>query len=862
MNKPTPPKRPLKFLRWFCREDYIEEIEGDLIEMFERQHEISPARARRKFIWSVIRYFRPEFIKPFRSNYHQNTMTMFRHNFLLSYRTFKRYKTTFFINLMGLSTSLAGALLIYLWVHDELNTDKFHEMDERLYQVMEHMKHDNKTYTHGETSGPMAEVLIEEMPEVEYAAAVAPTHWPGFDSFTLSVGETNIRATGQYAGEDYFNIFSYRLMYGDKDHVLSDKNSIVISEQVAMNLFNTTEGLIGKAVEFQHERDFLISGVFRQVPANSSVQFDFVLSFETFKDIKPWVNSWGSTGPFIYAVVKEETDIGQFNRKFPTIVQRITGDSARYPFLKSYSENYLFNTYENGVQTGGRIEYVRLFTIIAIFILLIACINFMNLSTARASRRLKEIGIKKVVGSGRGELIFQYMGESMLMAFASLIIAMLVVVLLLPQFNEITGKQLTLVFDRSLILAAMSITLVTGIAAGSYPALYLSGFRPIRILKGSQKAPLSAVRARKGLVVFQFTLSVILMVGIWVVYQQIEFVQGRHLGYEIDNVIYFNAEGRSKENMETFLSEMKRIPGVINASSTAHRMVGHNWSVGGVEWEGKDPDNMIGFQVASVNYDFLETLGFELKEGRSFSRDFADDTQKIIFNETAIEAMGLSDPIGKTVRFMGSKEIIGVVKDFHYESLHEKLTPFFFIIIPGSDNKVMARIEAGKERETLDRLQDFYAIHNPGFPFDYKFLDDDYEAQYTAEQRVASLSQYFTGLAILISCLGLFGLAAFTAERRTKEIGIRKILGAGNFSVVRLLSANFTKMVLVAITIALPVSYFIAQKWLEGFAFRIELEWWYFAGSGLIALLIAWFTVGLQTVKAANVNPVDCLKDE
>ena len=860
--KPSPPYRVLQFLRWFCRDDYIEEIEGDLTELFEKQHETSPKRARWKFTRSVISFFRPEFIKSFRIPYHQNTMAMFRHNFLLTYRAFKRYKTTFFINLVGLSTGLACALLIYLWVQDEWHMDKFHEKDDRLYQVMEHMRHNGKTYTDIATSGPMAEALIREMPEVEYAAAVAPTHWPGFNSFTLSVGETNIRATGQYVGKDYFNIFSYGLIYGDADQVLSDKNSIVISEQLAMNLFNTIEGLMGKAVEFQHEREFLISGVFEQVPANSSVQFDFVLPFETYKDIKPWLNSWESRGPFVYVVTKEGTDIDQFNHKFAGFIKRIHENSTRYPFLKSYSENYLFNAYEDGAQTGGRIEYVRLFSAIAIFILLIACINFMNLSTARASRRLKEIGIKKVVGSGRRELIYQYLGESMLMAFASLIIAVLLVVLLLPQFNEITGKQLTLIFDESLVLAALSITLITGIAAGSYPALYLSGFKPIRILKGAPCAPRSAVRARKGLVVFQFTLSVILMVGIWVVYEQIEFVQNRHLGYEIDNVLYFNVEGKSKENMETFLREMKRIPGVVNASSTAHRMVGHNWSVGGLEWEGRDPDNTTGFQVAAVNYDFLETLGFELVEGRSFSRDFADDTQKIIFNETAIEAMGLSAPIGKTVHFMGKKEIIGIVKDFHYESLHEKLSPFFFIISPGSENKVMVRIAAGKERETIERLQNFYANYNPGFPFDYKFLDDDYQAKYTAEQRVASLSQYFTGLAILISCLGLFGLAAFTAERKLKEIGIRKILGSGVFGIIRLLSGDFTKMVLIAILIALPLSYFVASQWLESFAYRIELAWWLFVSSGLVALLIAWLTVGLQTLKAAMVNPVECLKDE
>lgn len=860
--KPTPPKSVLNFLRWFCREDYLEEIEGDLTEVFEKQYEHSPAKARRTFTWSVIRYFRPGFIKAFKTYYHQNTTVMFRHNLLITYRNFKRYKSSFLINLISLSTGLACVLLIYLWVNDELSIDKFHENDSRLYQVMENVQINDGIETRNESSGPLAELLMEEMPDVEYSVAVAPTRFPGFDNFDLSVDEINIKAAGQYVGKEYFNIFSYELIYGDKSQVLTDKNSIVISEELATKLFNTTQDIIGKAIEFQHERQFLVSGIFKQIPSNSSVQFDFALSFETLKEISPWVASWGSTGPRVYAVLKQGTDVKYFNKMLAKLIKLRFDQSMRTPFLSLYSDQYLFGNYKNGVQAGGRIEYVRLFSVVAIFILLIACINFMNLSTARASRRLKEIGVKKAVGSGRMELFVQHFGESTLMVLMALAIAVLFVALFLPSFNEITGKHFILSFDGALILSILTIAVFTGTVAGIYPALYLSGFKTINTLKGKLNPSLSGVWARKGLVVFQFTVSIILIVSVWVVYKQIEFVLSQNLGFNRENVVYFDVGGELKVNTESFVSEIKRIPGVLNASGTGHRIVGHNWSSTGLGWEGKDPDDRTSIEIVVLNYDLIETLGIEIKEGRSFSRDFGADTTKIILNEAAVNAIDIEEPIGGTIDLMGRKEIIGVVKNYHFESFHQEIKPMVFILSPGSENKIMVKLESGMIKESLGKIQSSYEKFNPGFVFNYRFLDDDYQALYVAEQRVSALSQYFAGMAILISCLGLFGLAAFTAERRMKEIGIRKILGSGEFGIVRLLSADFTKMVLIAVFIALPLSYLIASKWLESFAYRIDLKWFFFLGAGFVALLIAWLTVGLQTIKAARVNPVECLKDE
>jgi len=488
----------------------------------------------------------------------------------------------------------------------------------------------------------------------------------------------------------------------------------------------------------------------------------------------------------------------------------------------------------------------------------------MNLSTARASRRLKELGVKKTLGADRKTLIRQYLGESMAMTFLSLLLAIVLVQLLLPQFNQITGKQLALAFDIRFILSLMAITVFTGLLAGSYPALYLSGFNPVTVLKGRLTTIAGEVWARKGLVTFQFTLSILLIVGVLVVYKQIEFVQTKNLGYAKDNVLYFDIEGKVATNPETFLSEMKTISGIVNASAIGQNIVGSNLNTFSIDhWEGKKADDRIVFEMRPVAYDLIETLGIQLAAGRSYSRDFSTEDSKIIFNEAAIEAMGLEDPIGKVITIQGTDlEIIGVTKNFHFASLHEEVNPLFFVLRPSWTNKIMAKVEAGRESEIIEQLQKFYQKYNPGFPFAYQFLDEAYQAQYVAEQRVSILAWYFAGLAIVISCLGLFGLAAFTAERRLKEIGIRKILGSSQSDIIYLLSGEFTKIVFVSIVIALPLSYFMANYWLDRFAFRIELNAWYFIGAGLLALIIALLTVSTQAIKAARVNPVSNLRME
>ena len=866
MHQPRykPPKWAIRFLYWYCHSDLLDEVEGDLYELFLRRVEMKGVWRARMLYWlNVLMFLHPDYIKK-RKRYPTNHTAMLRHNLLIAVRNFQHHRSTFFINLIGLSSGLACALLIFLWVSDELSIDKFHKKDARLFQLLERGENSEGVWVGEHTSGLLAETLAEEIPEVEYAVASRLRE----EGITLSINDRYVRAAALFASEDFFHVFSFDLTQGNQDQVLADKNAIVISEELAMNLFNTTENIIGKVVNFQGNMPFQISGVFSGTPANSSLQFDFVLPFEKYKEIDPNVLDWNFNTTNVYVVLQETASPQEFRGKIAGFLQGKRDNPNSTLLARPFSEGYLYGNYENGKPVRGRIEYVRLFSIIAIFILLIACINFMNLATARASQRVKEIGVKKAMGAERKTLIFQYLSESLLMASVALLISILLVLLFLPQFNEITGKQLSLHLDSILIGSMIGVAAFTGLMAGSYPALYLSGLDSVVMMRGHTVATLrNAAKgqwARKGLVVFQFALSVLLIVLVVVVYEQIDFVQTKNLGYEKDNTLYFDIEGQVAEQLETFLSELRSVPGVVNAASIGQSIVDGSNSFTIDQWKGKpEGTDFPSFEMRPITYGLLETLGIEMAAGRTFSSAFGSEDSKIIFNQAAIDMMGLSNPIGEVISIGRTElEIIGVTKNFHFRSLHEEVGPLFFVLRPSWTHQVVAKIEAGKERETLDRLQKFYQVYNPGYSFSYQFLDEDYQALYAAERRVSTLSKYFAGIAILISCLGLFGLAAFTAERRVKEIGIRKVLGATDFSIVRLLSVDFTKMVLVAIFIALPISYFIAQRWLQDFAFSIDLEWWYFVGAGVLTLCIAWFTVGLQTVKAAKANPVDSLRSE
>jgi putative ABC transport system permease protein len=803
---------------------------------------------------------------------------MLRSYFKLAWRSIVKDRQFALLNLIGLSTGLACSIAIYLWVIDESSINKFNKDDDRRFQIMKNSESSEGIYTDERTPGLLADGISKEIPEVEYSTPVIPVSWFDKKGLLLANGRS-IAVNAQFAGPDYFKIFPYRILQGNKDHLLSQKNAIVISDALAKKLFNTSNGIVGKSVQWNQQDytgTYLISGIFEK-PKNTSIEFDIVFNYNLFLDKNPKLLNWRNNDPSTYVILKKDADIKKFNDKLADYIKKKRENSTVTLFAQRYADTHLYNNYENGVAVGGRIHYVRLFSIIAIFILIIACVNFMNLSTAKASVRVKEVGVKKVMGAGRRVLVVQYLAESIILASVAMCIALALVALLLPEFNEITGKQLKIHARSEFIFAIVGITLITGFIAGSYPALYLSAFKPIVILRAKMSVPLNEVFVRKALVVLQFSLSAVFIISVIVVYRQMHFIQTKNLGYQRDHIIYFEKGGMLtdkkeelipgntyEKDLETYLERIRTIPGVINAANFRHNITNREGGTYDLKWPGKDEGSRINFTDLGVGYDFVETVGIELKTGRAFSRYYGSEKSTIIFNEAAIETMGMKDPIGKTVR-IGDEErvIIGVVANFHFRSLHENVTPCYFDLSTNERaSKIMVKIEPGKEAETIARLAKLHKETNTIQPFEYRFLDEDYEALYSSEKKVAELSKYFAAMAIIISSLGLFGLAAFTAQKRQREIGIRKVVGASVNGIVLLLSKDFLQLVLIAIIISFPLAWLATSKWLEGFAYRISLGGDVFLLAGLAILLISLLTVSLQSMKAALSSPVKALRSE
>ncbi len=740
-----------------------------------------------------------------------------------------------------------------------MSFDKFHEKNSQLFQVMAKTQMSNDIEISWATSGLLAKLLQEEVPEIEYSVTTCPTSQANI----LSVNDNSIRATGLYIGEDFFNTFSYNLIQGKPIEIISDVNNIVLSEELALKLFNTTDNIIGKVIEMDNKDQLFISGIFKGTPLNSSIQFDFVLSYKRMILRYPNILEWGQNYFNTYLILNDGVRVSEINKKISAIYQKHSGSENTILFTRPYADQYLYGNYDGGVEVGGRITYVRIFAIVAILILLMACINFINLSTASASKRMKEVGVKKLLGATRKSLVFDFMIEAITISSLALIISIVIVKLILPYFNVFVEKQIHLGFELNHILFLIGVLISTALLSGIYPAFYLSRMNPLNAFKGNQNNKTSKLVMRRALVMSQFAISIFLIAAVFIVMKQMNFIYGQNLGYNKDNIIYFEKEGDIGGNIQTFLSELRNIQGVDNVTSTAWSFVGQRASTDGVSWSGKTPDNNVSFGVQQINYGFFETFDIELKQGRSFSQNHESDESAIIFNENAIKAIGIDDPIGKNINLWGrDRKIIGIVKNFNYESLHTKINPLFFILKPTNCRKIMVRIDEGKESEVIESIRNLYHKFNPTFLFEYKFLDQDYRNQYVAEKRVVVLSQYFAGIAILISCLGLLGLAAFTTEQRRKEIGIRKVNGATISEILIMLNTDFLKWVAIAFVIATPLVYYTMQKWLQNFAYKIELSWWIFASAGCLAMMIAIITVSLQTFWAARRNPIESLRYE
>ena len=782
---------------------------------------------------------------------------MLKHHLLISCRNLMKYKNVLFINLLGLSTGLACVLMIYLWVADEFSFDKYHNNVERIYQVMSNTARENGIETRKDTPHSLSETIVSDMPEVEYIATVTPPRF--FSDFSLSNNDNKIKGTGKFASSDFFKIFSYNLIEGDYTKVLNEKNSIVLSKSQATNLFGSPSQVIGKIVTWEVagiKKECIVTGVFEDVPVNSSERFDFVLSFSGFLDIMGMEPSWNPEPFNTYLVMKEGVDIGSFQNKLNTYITDKSTDKTTNYFLKPYSDNYLYGKYENGKVVGGRIEYVKIFSLIAVFVLVISAINFMNLATARASKRVKEIGIKKAMGVNRKNIIVQFLTEAVVISILALMVAFIITWIFLPQFNQITQKELSFHFDFEFFLAVLIIVLVTGVLSGAYPALYLSGFKPVTVLTGKIDRTKGELFTRQGLVIFQFVISITLIASVLVVQKQLNYIQNKNLGFNKNDVIHFESGSTSS----AFLNEIRAVLGVLDVSSMVGNFTINDFSSeGNIEWNGKKiPTHSFG-----VNYGLTETLGIDIKEGRSFSKDFISDNTKIILNEAAVNAMGLKQAVGTIIKSQSNNmEVIGVVKNFHFQSLHEAIIPAKFRLDEIGATTFFVRIDRNKQQEVTVHLSDLYKKFNPGLEFDYKFLDEEYQALYTGEQHVSKLVRYFAGLTIIISCLGLLGLVTFTAEVRFREIAVRKVLGANVSKIIWLLSQGFLKTLFLAVFIAIPVSYLITSDWLQNFAFRIELEWADFVAAALAVIVIALLTVIFQSLKAALLSPIKSLRTE
>lgn len=866
-NHITPPKLAERFLLWFLKGDLAEEVLGDLDEKFYSQLSNSTTgKAKRNYWFQVFNYLRPFAFKSLWSSrfFGATRFTMLKHNLLISYRSFMRFKGTFLINLIGLASGLACTLLIYLWVTDEMRIDRFHEKGDRIYQVLQHNRWGTKVQTMTNTPRLLASALKDEFPEVERSVSVNDD-WadtPGVVSF----GDTKFKAKDNQVDQGFFKIFSYQLLQGNPENPIPDTRSVLISDELAAKLFEDITGVVGQTLHWDQMNmsgNYLITGIFKAPPSYSSQQFELLFSEELLVERNDDYGNWASNNDRTFLLLKEGTDIAAFNSKIENYLKTKDDWAKNTLSVQKFHDRYLHGSFVNAQQAGGRIVYVRLFSLVALFILSIACINFMNLTTAKASNRMKEIGVKKAIGARRNTLISQYMSESLLLSFLGLLVALAITRLFLNQFNEITGKQLALSLEPTLVIGALVITIITGLLAGSYPALYLSGLHPIAMLKGKLQQTFGDTWLRKGLVIFQFTISAMLITAVMVVSQQIDFIQSKNLGFKKENLLRFDYVTEENPGFRAFIQELKSIPGIVNAAGAVDDATGEHGGTSHVSWPRKEENDRTYFEILNIGYDFIETMNIEMAVGRSYQtgRDVGGRS-KMIFNEAAIKAMGLKDPIGQIVEVQGEKsEIIGVVKDFHFQSMYNEIVPLYMQL--GKELEyTLIRLQPENIAETIAAIEKVHDVHLDGVPFDFTFIDSDYNAMYVQEQSISSLSKYFAGIAIIISCLGLLGLTAFTAEKRSKEIGIRKVLGSGNWRIIYLLSTDFTKMILAALLIGLPLSYYMAHGWMQNFAYSIDLSISQFLLVGMLTIGIAWLAVGIQTLKTARANPIDALRSE
>jgi putative ABC transport system permease protein len=860
-----PPKLFHGFFKWYCKPRLLDRIEGDLLEIYsDRVRRFGKPRADLRFIVDVILLLRPAIIRPIGLHQYQINTGMFKNYLSVAWRNILRSKTFSFVNIGGLSLGIMCSLLILLWINDELNVDKFNSKPD-VYSVYERVFSEGKVDAGPWTPGELAAELKQQIPEIKYASGF----WINNGETLFSVEDKKISYKGVAADSDFFKIFNYGLLKGSAENALKDPDAIAISRRMAEVFFGSPEAAYGSTIRMNNEKDFTITAVFENVPDNASQQFEFVGNWKDLLESVTWLKIWIYRGPLTFIQLHPGTDRGKVEAKirdFLTSFLTASGEGYRTELgLQPYNEMYLHSNFANGVPNGGRIEYVQLFALIALFILMIACINFMNLSTARSVKRAKEVGVRKVMGAFRSSLISQFIGEAMLLTGLAVILATVCASLLLPWFNLLSDKHIVLpITSVSFWASLIGLTLITACIAGAYPAFFLSSLNSIKVLKGSLKSNARSLMFRKALVVFQFILVIAFIAGTTVISRQVDFMQSKNLGFDRDHLIYIPLQGHLFEKYEAFRERLLTQPGIQMVTRSTNAPSSINTHEYDLSWEGKNADDKVVAIHNGIGYDFVPMMNIQVLQGRNFSRDFVSDSTVFIINETALKTIGYDDPIGKPLDFFQRRgTIVGVVKDFHLKSLREPIMPLvMFLGEKANWGYVLIKTQPGMTQEAIAGIEDVFKKIEPEFPLRYNFADEEFHKLYNSERTVNQLSISFSMLAIAIACLGLFGLTMFTAEQRRKEIGIRKAIGATTLSIVTMLSNDVLKLVLVSAVFATPVAWFAMNKWLVQFAYQAQLSWWLFAAPALLTLLIALITTSFQAVKAGMADPVKSLRSE
>ncbi len=782
-----------------------------------------------------------------------------------TWRALMKSKGFTMLNIFGLAIGIACTAFIFLWVENEVNYDSQHVNKDKLYLVRENQKYDSRVFTHSSTPGLLGPAIQAEIPGIANTCRASE----GKTTLLFTNGDHSVFASGRYAEPSFFTMFTLPFVQGSAANAFTQLHTIVITQKTAKKFFGDQDNVIGKTIRVDASQDYVVSGVIQDLPINSTLQFEWVMPFKLYFDKNPGLQSWGNNSINTYVQLAPGADVENVNKQLYSYIQKHQAGSLTRLFMFSMNDWHLYDRFENGKKTGGgQIEYVHLFTVIAWIVLFIACINFMNLATARSEKRAREVGVRKVLGAGKKMLVIQFIGEALLTAIIAAVIALLIVMLGLPGFNTLVQNQLSLgLTNPSHIPGLLLIAIVCGLVAGSYPSLYLSSFNPVGVLKGLKLKDSGAEYVRKGLVVMQFSASVVLIISTVVVYQQIQHVKSRQLGFDKNNLVEYKVHGEMGKNFNAIKQELISTGNVENVALSDHVTIDGGNNTSGFTWAGKPATSQVLISNRYVTPEFIQTSGMQILEGRNI--DYADSAaQTTVLVTKSLEAlMGPGSAVGKILRREGDTNqatIVGVVNDYQYGSMYNNPDPVVFHGLPYAYAKVMyVRIKPGKDIEpTLAGIQQIMKKNNPAYPVDYHFVDEQFNNLFLNEMLVSKLSRLFSALAIIISCLGLFGLAAYSAERRTKEIGIRKVLGASVFGITGLLYKNFLQLIGISCLLAFPMAYWAISSWLKNYAYCVDIHWWVFIAAGAVAVVIAFVTISFQSIKAALANPVKSLRSE